>query len=30
VWVGRAESWVVAVKIGLLLIFIGWAWRRSL
>jgi len=23
-WVGRAESWIVAVKIGLLLIFIGW------
>jgi len=24
VWVGRAETWVVAVKIGLLFIFIGW------
>jgi len=23
-WVGRAESWIVAVKVGLLLIFIGW------
>jgi len=23
-WVGRAESWIVAVKIGLLLIFVGW------
>jgi amino acid transporter len=23
-WVGRAETWTVAVKIGLLLIFVGW------
>jgi len=24
VWVGRAETWVVAIKLGLLLVFIGW------
>ena len=24
VWVGRAESWIVAVKVGLLLVFVGW------
>lgn len=24
VWVGRAETWVVGLKLGLLLVFIGW------
>ena len=24
VWVGRAESWIVGIKIGLLFVFIGW------
>ena len=24
VWVGRAESWIVGIKISLLLVFIGW------
>lgn len=24
VWVGRAETWVVGIKIGLLVVFIGW------
>jgi APA family basic amino acid/polyamine antiporter len=24
VWVGRAETWIVGIKIGLLLVFIGW------
>jgi len=24
VWVGRAETWVVGIKLGLLVVFIGW------
>jgi basic amino acid/polyamine antiporter, APA family len=24
IWVGRAESWIVGIKIALLLVFIGW------
>ena len=23
-WVGRAETWIVGIKLGLLLVFIGW------